>query len=104
MMTRAILDAPLQTVEGAQPGTELKDPADQYLKALFPYHEADEKTRLRLLQDKLKEWVEGVEHIVVEPLPTITEKMRGARRRRRGYEQMKRVNKQMSRQVQRRLK
>lgn len=103
MITRAILDAPLQTVEGAKPGTELKDLADQYLKALFPYHEADEKQRMRMLHEKLDEWVKNIDHIQVDVLPSITDQMKAARRKRRSQDMLQRIDKDMSRLVQRKF-
>ena len=103
MITRAILDAPLQLAEDHQSGNELKELAEQYMTALFPHHEGEDKHSMSVLQAELKKWVEGTQKLIVKPLPSLTDGLKAARRLKRSEEQRTTVDKRLSRLIQRRI-
>lgn len=103
LLIRAILDAPLQTEEGVQTGNEVEKLLDNYTKALFPFHDADRKRDMDDMKEQLKRWVEAVDNIKIQPMPSLTERAQAARRMRRGLEQQRKADIALSGLVRRKM-
>jgi hypothetical protein len=104
LLARAILDAPLQTVEGAEIGDDLSKISEQYIDSMFPNYKSDNKKKVKELQEALHEWVSKVSDITVTPLPSMTDRMKQARRAQKGRQQLETYNRSLSNKIQRRLK
>ena len=96
LMMRATMDAPLQTVEGVKVGKEMEDLLDRYTKSLFPYHEADKRKDMDVMQEQLKRWVGGTSSITVTPMPSLKDQLNVSRRTRRGRQQQEAIDQQLS--------
>ncbi|MCA8938752.1 MAG: hypothetical protein KDB07_03005 [Planctomycetes bacterium] len=103
LQARAILDAPLQTVEGVQVGDELKNIVEEFINAMYPFQRADMKKEIHEMAEILQKFVEQVHSIQVELLPDPGKLMQEARRRRKGQEQHKQVNMQLAQMIRRQL-
>lgn len=103
LQARATLDAPLQTVEGAQTGDELKNIVEEYVNTIFPFQKADSKKEIREMAAVLKQWVENTAGLQVEMLPDPAKQLQVARRLKKGQLQQQRINQQMSQMVRRRM-
>ena len=93
---RATMDAALQNVEGATVGKEMEELLDRYTKSLFPYHEADKRKDMAVMQEQLKRWVGGTESITVTPMPSLSDQLKVARRVSRGRRQQEAIDQQLS--------
>ena len=103
MLTRAVLDAPLQTAEGMEPGKELEKLVDKYVQAIFPYHEADQRKDKQSMKEQLHRWVSQVKHLTIEPLADMGDQLQSARRQRRAQQQMSTYENHLARMVRKRL-
>lgn len=103
MTVRAILDAPLQTVEGVQTGNELKNLVEEYTETVYPFAKADKRKVIDEMTKALRHYVNEVAAIEAVPLPTLTEKLRIHRRmaesRQRYSEQVSKTAQQLRRSL-----
>lgn len=88
LIARAVLDAPLQTMEGVQPGDDLEKMVEAYLNAMFPFQQADVKRAMDKMRNMLNTWVNSVDTITVEPLPDPVSEAKLARRVAKGRQQL----------------
>lgn len=102
-MVRAILDAPLQTEEGVNFGTELEDAVDTYKKTVFPFWEADKKRELSDAKEVLESWTGQVSHITIDTLPDPVAELKFQQRVARANRSYALYNEQVSDMVRTRL-
>lgn len=103
VLIRAILDAPLQTVEGANVGKELQNLAEEYTEKVFPNIHADKKRVIDEMTRDLMRWVSNVAAIEATPLPTLMEQVRAEQRKKKGKQQHLSRIEHLSMQMKRRL-
>jgi hypothetical protein len=102
-LIRAILDAPLQTEEGANLGNELEEALDVYKKTVFPFWEADKKRELAEAKEVLKSWTGSVSHITIDVLPDPVSELKFQQRVARANRSYALYNEQISNMVRTRL-
>ena len=81
VVARAVLDAPLQTVEGANVGQDLKKLVEEYTRLIFPHTEADKRKEFEEMRRVLEAYTKAYSSIEVKPLPTLMESVKRADRR-----------------------
>lgn len=102
-MIRAILDAPLQTEEGANLDNSLEEALDTYKKTVFPFWEADKKREMDEAKAVLKSWTGNVSHVTIELLPDPAADFKFQQRVARANKSYEIYNEQVSKMVRTRL-
>lgn len=81
-MLHAILEAPRQTLEQYKPDKTLDQAIEAYVKSMYPYWDADKKADIQKAAQVLHQWVSKVDHMEIQPIPTITSMLKNRQARR----------------------